>query len=902
VSRLAVLALRHRSVVALLALAVVLVGVFAGLNLPRRLLPVLSSPTVTVIATGSATTAEASQQQVTALVEAAAHTVAGVVEVTSSTSAGRSLTTVRFADGQDATSAGLRLQSALSQLGGLPSDIDWRVVQSTDELPVAQVAVTAELGVELSAADLAQRSRQALLPVLSGLPGVAAVSLQGAAGEVVDIRVKADAMAQYGVSTQQILSVLQDNGVTLPAGVIGSGGDFVPVEIGQPLQSIDQLSALPLLTSSSGSVAATPSRGTTTAPADQTAVVTLGQVADITQAAESTTSAAHLCQVPFSADQGCATAVILALAPTPDGDPAAISRELAQALDQAADSLAQQQLQAQVVYDQAPATTRALGGLAWAGLIALIAAIVAIVVFLSPPRTWPVAAAAVPLALGGTLIGLWLTGQELNLLTLAGLAVAAGVATICSGLVAETVTRRLAQTATAASAVAWAGRETGRATSLATVCLVLSQAPLFFVPGAAGRLCRPFAWTVVSAAVISWLVAWAVLPGLASRLRRRPTEAGADPDGEPAAGAGAKPRRQPYSAVLRGVLAHPVVVTLATLLLVAATVWFGRALPVGATALDSSDSLVLRDSFAPGTSLAVLEREATTVENALGGLGDYVQTIQTVIEADPTGLSDGASVTFWLALEPAQATAAPAEVRRLLAGGDSGQPLTTGRLSLADGTAELEAADISLRLRSTDTALLASATAQVHTALQGLAGVAAVADDVDTDQYTASLQIDRAKAASFGLTEQEIAQLVAATASPSVIGQIDGANGPIDVEVVLGASPTTAADWLALPIGMADGSPVTLGQVAQLVTVQSSGQITTADGQFTANVTVAAATDDLSGLSREVDQAVAGLALPDGVTVDFGGGGGGGPRGGGGGIQNCNLPVVLYGCETWSLT
>jgi HAE1 family hydrophobic/amphiphilic exporter-1 len=879
VFRLAVLSLRHRAVVALVTLAILAAGVFSLTDLKQELIPSLQLPTAAVVATYAGTSPAVVYDQVTGPVEAAARSVPGVTGLTSTASAGLSLTLVRFDDGTNLDEANLKLQAALTRAAGvLPAGVQTQVLTgSLDDYPVIQVAVTGRDGLVIDPATVAQTAGQVLVPTLEQLPGVRAVDVTGFTPDVITLNLQTDAMAQYGVTASQILSVLRDYGLTVPVGTVADGNAAVPVQLGQPIESLDQLKAIPLRViqpQPPAQATATASPGASAAPTaaaepEPATTVTLGMVVQAVYAPEPATSYSRVCDLPLAADTACPAAVTLAVTKTPAGNTVDVAHAVADAVAAANDVLADYDLQARVTFDQAPFITDSITALGWEGLMGLGACLVVILVFLLSFRSMLVTAVSIPLSLLAALIVLRLTGETLNVLTIGALTIAIGRVVDDAIVVTENIKRHLSYGQDKRPAVLAAVKEVAGAVTASTVVTVAVFAPLAFVHGAVGQLFRPFAWTLACAMAASLLVALTIVPVLAYWFVRRPVTVDQADAERLRAQAEAKERQAPlqraYLATLRGALAHPVLVVLAAVLVLGATAWFGRGLGTAFLSGQGQDTLTVTVAYPPNTSLDVENQEAVAIEQALAGVAG-LQTIQTSV-----GGADAAQPTSSFALTLADDAGADVadRIRAALAG-----VVVVGTAHVPDvGASLLGSSTVDLLVQSDDPDRLAEAAAQVEAMALTLSQAGEVTNNLATGQQVFEVRVDRVKAAAAGLTETAIAQTVAALAAPTAIGTITQGSAEVTVKVALGTAPATTSDLLAVPLGIGPDGPVTLGAVADIVSTSAPSVITATDGRRSATVSVTPAGQDLGALTRQIQAGLADLdaTLPAGVTVTVGG-------------------------------
>jgi len=151
-------------------------------------------------------------------------------------------------------------------------------------------------------------------------------------------------------------------------------------------------------------------------------------------------------------------------------------------------------------------------------LLGAVFAMLVTFIFLRNWRSTLVAILAIPLSIFASLIVLKALGYSLNIMTLAGMAVAVGRVVDDSIVVIENIYRRirLSEERTA-QLIIEATSEVGKAVTFSTITTIAVFGPLSFVPGIVGKFFVPFAVSVVIALVFSLLVAITVVP-LLSRL------------------------------------------------------------------------------------------------------------------------------------------------------------------------------------------------------------------------------------------------------------------------------------------------------------------------------------------------------------------------------------------------
>lgn len=852
-SRLARLSLANRALVALATVAIAIFGVISMGSLKQELIPSLQIPTAAVVGVYPGSAPAIVEQQVTVPVETAARAVKGVEDVTSTSSTGMSVTTVQFAYGTDMDAAASQLQTAITRLQSqLPEDVEPQVVTgSVDDLPVIQLAVS---GGSDDAA-LADTVTSSVVPALEDVEGVRSVAVSGIADQQVTVDLDPAALAAAGLSPAQVSTILQDNGVVIPAGTVSDGDRTLSVQVGTAVTTVDELAALPL-------VSPTAAPGTA-----------LGDVATVTAGPEPATSYSRL---------DGENALAVAITKTPAGNTVEVSHAVQDAVDDLSGVLEAQDVRVEVVFDQAPFIEESIEGLATEGLLGLLFAVVVILLFLASLRSTLVSAVSIPLSLFVTFIVMNATGYTLNILTLGAMTVAIGRVVDDSIVVIENIKRHLSYGEEKVGAIIGAVKEVAGAITASTVATVAVFLPIALVGGMVGELFRPFALTVAIAMLASLFVALTIVPVLAYWFIKSPPVP-ADPEAARLAGeraratAEAKERRglwqRGYVPTLRAALRHPVITLGVSVAILAGTLALVPRLETNFLGDTGQDTLTVTESFAPGTSLDAQDAAARDVEQDLLDV-DGVATVQTTVgtaggpEAAFFGGGGSPTATFAVTLDAdADAVAAQEDVRDAVSG--LGGEASEG-IEVAGADAAFGSSTVDLVVRAPDTETLAAAAADVQELAEGADGAAQVTNNLASAQSTVQVTVDRDAAAAVGLTETQVAGTVAGTMSPAPIGTVNLGDGPVQVRVLAGDAPATVAELEQVVLPTAAG-PVPLTQVAEVAEVEVPTSITRVDGERSATISVTPAGQDLGALTTELTTAIDGLELEGGATVDIGG-------------------------------
>ena len=267
-----------------------------------------------------------------------------------------------------------------------------------------------------------------------------------------------------------------------------------------------------------------------------------------------------------------------------------------------------------VVFDQAPYIENSIRDLSVEGAIGLAMAILVILIFLGSVRPTLITAISIPLSLLIALIGLWVGGYTLNILTLGALTVAIGRVVDDSIVVIENIKRHQGYGEFGRKSITNAVREVAGAVTSSTLTTVAVFLPIGLVGGQAGAIFRPFAVAVTVALLASLFVSLTVVPVFASWFMK-PT---AKQQAALAAEQG-KPEKdtlvqKAYLPVLTWALAHRWITLLIALGLFGGTLALAPQLKTDFIGQMGNESLTITQKLPSGTGLAQTDAAARQIE------------------------------------------------------------------------------------------------------------------------------------------------------------------------------------------------------------------------------------------------------------------------------------------------
>lgn len=294
-----------------------------------------------------------------------------------------------------------------------------------------------------------------------------------------------------------------------------------------------------------------------------------------------------------------------------DANTVMVARQVRAALDQLSEESKGNfsEITFNTVLDQAEEIESALADLAWSLLGGAALAILVLILFLRNWRTTMFIALSIPSAIIATFTLLYFANITINLMTLGGLALAAGMLVDNAIVVSENIFRHYQMGKNPADAAVIGAREVAGAITASTLTTISVFFPVVFLSGLAGQLFWEFALTVACAILASLLIALTVIPLLASRSLHRHQEHKTVAE---------KPHRLPrYRRMLNLAVRHPWWVLIFAALFVAFGVFGFTTLGTELFPSPEESSFSINISLPPGSTIERTDSLVSAVEDIL---------------------------------------------------------------------------------------------------------------------------------------------------------------------------------------------------------------------------------------------------------------------------------------------
>ncbi|MFT5047840.1 MAG: hydrophobe/amphiphile efflux-1 (HAE1) family protein [Porticoccaceae bacterium] len=478
------LSIRRPVLVLVLNLLIALAGVAAIVAIEVRELPDVDRPIVTVRANYPGASPETMDAEVISRIEGAVARVSGVKTIQSSSEETNGRIRIEFRPGTDLNSASADVREAVSRIARqLPDRLEQVTVVKADDdsRAIVNLAVMSDT---LMDDDLSHIVETDIIPQLVSIDGVADVQISGARQRLLRVVVDPLRLTSYGLSVSDVANVLQQASFDVPAGSFRSQDQELLVRADASVVTAEQVSDLIIRdTRRIGDVAQVyfgPEDATSYTRLDGRNVIGLG----IVRQAQSNT---------IRISNGVQEAVEL--------------------LNKRFDNL-----EIVITDDNATFIRSSMREVLTTLMITVMIVVATIWLFIGSIKATLIPSLAIPVALIGTVAGIWMLGFSINILTLLALVLATGLVVDDAIVVLENIQRQRALGVGARAAAVIGTRQVFFAVITTSVVLVSVFVPIAFLPSTAGRLFREFGFVLALAVAISSFVALSLVPAMAARL------------------------------------------------------------------------------------------------------------------------------------------------------------------------------------------------------------------------------------------------------------------------------------------------------------------------------------------------------------------------------------------------
>jgi HAE1 family hydrophobic/amphiphilic exporter-1 len=477
----------------LIMMAIIVAGVLGYRLLPVSDLPTVDFPTISVFASLPGASPETMASTVATPLEKQFSTIAGIDNMTSSSGLGSTQITIQFNLNRDIDAAAQDVQAAIAAVSrqlprDMPSPPSYQKVNPAAS-PILFIALTSPT---LPLYQLNEYAENIMAQRISMVSGIAQVQVFGAQKYAVRIQLNPLALASRGIGIDQVISAVSSNNVNLPTGTLWGQDKAYTVKASGQLSSADSYRSIVVVYRNGAPVR----------------LEDLGRVFDSVQ---NDRVAAW-----FNDDRS----IMLAIQRQPGTNTVKVS-DAVKTLLPSFKSQIPASASFHILFDKAEPIKASVNDVKFTLLLTLFLVVMVIFLFLRNFSATVIPSLALPMSVVGTFAVMALLGFSLDNLSLMALTLAVAFVVDDAVVMLENIFRHMEMGKTPYKASVDGAREVGFTIVSMTLSLVAVFIPILFLGGIMGRLFREFAVTIMVAILLSGFVSLSLTPMMCSRFLKR---------------------------------------------------------------------------------------------------------------------------------------------------------------------------------------------------------------------------------------------------------------------------------------------------------------------------------------------------------------------------------------------
>ncbi len=786
--------------------ALVIFGVFGYVSLPVSDLPNFDFPTINIGANLPGADPETMASAVAAPLENQLSTINGIDSMTSSSGQGNTNISIQFSLDRNIDGAAQDVQAAISaatrQLPrNMPSPPTFRKVNPAD-LPVLFIAMQSDT---LKPSQLNEYAETMLARQLSTVEGVAQVNVNGSKKYAVRIQADPSALATRNIGFDTLQQAVVNANVNQATGALNGATQSQIIHADGQLNNANDF-ARQIIAYRGG------------------APVRIGDVATVLDGLQNPYGQSWYNGKP---------AIVLSIQRQPGSNTIETINNVKAILPQFQQTLPPS-VKLSVVYDRSLTIREAIHDVQITLIIAAVLVVLVIFAFLRRLSATLIPSLALPIAIVGTFAGMWAFGFNLDNLSLMALTLSVGFVVDDAIVMLENIVRHIEKGEKPYEAAMKGAGEIGFTILSMTTSLAAVFIPIVFMSGVVGRLLHEFAVTIILAIVCSGIISITLTPMLCARILK--SEHGESHGRLYRAMESAFNWMQTtYNNTLLWSLGHRRFILGLFVGSVVISGYLFTVMPQDFLPSDDTGRLNGQIQAANGTSFEQMERYVGQVNRIISADPNVGGVMANYFGGNGSAGANNAGIPLIVLKERGERELGADEIIRELRPKLSRIPginvfLTNPppvRLGARPGRSNYQ-----YTLQGLDLDQLTDSSARLMTAMRANPTFTDVTSDNDAAMPSVHVEIDRDRAAAFGVTVQQIESALGSAFSGNQISQINAPSN--QYQVILELLPKFQREVTALAqiyITSSSGTLVPLTAVTKIsnstmpISVNHSGQV-----------------------------------------------------------------------------
>jgi HAE1 family hydrophobic/amphiphilic exporter-1 len=474
-------------------LIVVILGIISLANLKTDLFPSINLPYAIVSTTYIGASPEEIETAVTKPIESSMATISNIKNINSVSRENVSMVILEFNEDTNMDSVMVEMREKLDLVKSyMPDDVSNPMIMkiNPDMMPIL------EFSVSFKNKDISETSsllREKIIPILESTEGIATIDLYGAAEDEVHVTLDQTKVKQYqnlGVNftADMIKGILAGQNLEMPVGYINDNGSKYLVRVGDKFKSIDDIKALPII--SSGNL-----------------TVTLNDIATVETVNTNSDS--------YTKVNGN-DAIIISVQKQNNYSTTDVVKNLNKKIDDIKDKYPDIELK--TIMNQSEYIDFVVGSVSDNLIYGGILAVLILIVFLKDIKPTIVIGLAIPISIMAAFIMIYFFDITLNIVSLGGLALGVGMLVDNAIVVIENIYRLRNEGHSRTESAIKGAKGVAGAITASTLTTIAVFVPIIFLKGWTAEIFKQMALTITFSLIASLIIALSLVPMISSKV------------------------------------------------------------------------------------------------------------------------------------------------------------------------------------------------------------------------------------------------------------------------------------------------------------------------------------------------------------------------------------------------
>ncbi|HYE70031.1 MAG TPA: efflux RND transporter permease subunit [Aquabacterium sp.] len=468
--------------------ALLVLGIFSYNRLGVEQMPDISFPGAFIDVAYPGASPEASEREISKIIEESLNSIAGVKRITSRSFEGRSQTSVEFSLNTDMSRAMQDVRDRLAQIqSALPKDAKAPTVSRFNNDNAQPVVVMALMSKSRSSRELSMLADQNVSKRLLRVDGVAQVDISGMAVREVRINLDPSRLRAYGITPGEIAQALREANVDQPVGLLTDAASDAILRVEGRARDPRQFTEF-VVARRNG------------------LALTLGDLGQLVEREREFDSLSRI---------NGQRAVTFNVFKQQDANIVATGESVKAAMEEVRKTLPSD-VELRLIYANSDFVKGSLEGLKHTLIEGAILTVMIVFLFLHSWRSTIITGLTLPIAVISSFIAVYAFGFTLNFMTMMALSLCIGLLIDDAIVVRENIVRHVGMGKDHHTAAADGTNEIGLAVMATTFAICAVFVPVAFMGGIIGKFFYPFGITVAVAVLVSLFVSFTLDPMLSS--------------------------------------------------------------------------------------------------------------------------------------------------------------------------------------------------------------------------------------------------------------------------------------------------------------------------------------------------------------------------------------------------